>query len=459
MLAVLLGSAGVGLMGLYQSIMGTVSTLSGCGMDTSGVRQIAASQGDRNVLGLVRRALLWSNLLLGGLGMVLLWLAREPIAELVFHDVAHASEVGWLGIGVFLSLVAASQIAILQGLRRISDVALVNILGAVVGAVAGVSIVFWLGQDGVHWFVIFTPMASVVFSFWYASRLPKISVIHDWVVLRQQWKSMLSLGVPIMAAALMTLVTQLVARSLVMRDFGLDASGYFQAAWAISMTYISFVLGAMGADYLPRLTEAIHDHGRARRLVNEQIEMALLMTAPVLLAMLSLAPWLIELLYANSFAPAAEILRWQVMGDIFKVMGWPIGFIVLALGRGDLFIATQFNWNIIYLLCIWFGMESMGLLVVGVGFFVAYIFQVGLVRLIVGRLIAFTSLPRNLVLFAALLTAAGFVLITSERGLWYSLPSGGLLTLLFGGYSVWRLNQLLGLFTDVSAFIKRVRNK
>lgn len=459
MLAVLLGSAGVGLMGLYQSIMGTASTLAGCGMDTSGVRQIAASQGDQNLLGLVRRALLWSNLLLGGLGMALLWLAREPVAELVFQDTAHSFEVGWLGIGVFLSLVAASQIAILQGLRRIGDVALVNILGAVVGAIAGISIVWWLGQDGVHWFVIFTPVASVVFSSWYASRLPKTPEIQDWAALRQQWKSMLSLGIPLMAAALMTLVTQLVARSLVMRGFGLDASGYFQAAWAISMTYIGFVLGAMGTDYLPRLTEAIHDNGRARQLVNEQIEMALLMTAPILLAMLSLAPWLIELLYAKSFAPATEILRWQVMGDIFKVMGWPIGFVVLAQGRGGLFIATQFNWNIIYLLCLWFGMESMGLLVVGVGFFVAYIFQVGLVRLIVGRLIGFTSQPGNLVVFAALLAAAGFVLITSERGLWYSLPSGVLLTLCFGGYSVWRLNRLLDLFTDVSAFIQRVRNK
>lgn len=127
-----------------------------------------------------------------------------------------------------------------------------------------------------------------------------------------------------MGAALLTLVTQLTARSLVMKDLGIQASGYFQAAWAMSMTYIGFVLSAMAADYLPSLTEAVHDRERAKSLVNEQTEMALLLAASAMLAMLILAPWLIELLYTKGFTPAAELLRWQVMGDLFKFVGWPI---------------------------------------------------------------------------------------------------------------------------------------
>ncbi len=42
-LAVLMGQADVGLMGLYQTILGLDSTLAGCGIGNSGVRQLAAS--------------------------------------------------------------------------------------------------------------------------------------------------------------------------------------------------------------------------------------------------------------------------------------------------------------------------------------------------------------------------------------------------------------------------------
>ncbi|MBA3023292.1 MAG: O-antigen translocase [Sideroxydans sp.] len=454
-LAVWLGPAGIGVIGLYQNIMVMGATLAGCGLQSSGVRQIASAQEDSQLLAVIRRALLWANVLLGALGMLLLWMMREPLSQWVFHDVAHAHEIGWLGLGVFLSLMISSRIALLQGLRCMDAIAKVNVLGAILGAITGMTLVWLLGSEGLHWFVISAPASSLIFSQLYASRLPQIQAPLDWQALHRQWRAMFSLGIPLMAAGLLSLTTQLVARSWVMGDIGLDAAGYFQAAWSISMTYIGYVLGAMGTDYLPRLTSEIHDHPRARVLVNEQTEMALLMAAPVLLAMLTLAPWVIKLLYADSFAPAAEILRWQVMGDVFKVIGWPMGFIVLAMGRGDLFIATQFNWNMIYLLCLWLGMDSMGLLIVGVGFFVASVLQVGLVRWVVGRLISFSGEWNNLYMFAALFMSAVCILLTTRIMPGATIYVGLLLSSMYAAYSLWRLDRLLDLGAVMSKYVWR----
>ena len=100
-LAVLLGPAGVGLVGIYQNIMGMASSLAGCGMSISGVRQLAAASNDERTLPLVRRALWLANLMLGIFGMTGLWLLRKTVALWVFGSIAHAAEVGWLGLGVF----------------------------------------------------------------------------------------------------------------------------------------------------------------------------------------------------------------------------------------------------------------------------------------------------------------------------------------------------------------------
>ena len=80
MLAVLLGPVGIGLMGLYQNILGVASTLASCGMSGSGMRQVAASSDDTSTLAIVRRALWLANLALGLAGMVILWLLRESVA-------------------------------------------------------------------------------------------------------------------------------------------------------------------------------------------------------------------------------------------------------------------------------------------------------------------------------------------------------------------------------------------
>ncbi len=450
-LAVLLGPLGVGLLGIYQNIMNVASSLAGCGLADSGVRQLAAAQEDAVTLALVRKALFCANLLLGLTGMVLLWLLREPVAQWVFGNTERGTAVGYLGIGVLLTLLAGSQTGLLQGMRRIGDLARVQVLSAFAGAVTGIVAVWLWGLEGMLAFILAGPAASVLVAAWYAKRLPRPEAGHDWAELHRQWQAMFSLGIPLMAAGLLTLGVQLASRALVLQNLGLEASGYFQAAWVISMSYLGFVLNAMGADYYPRLTGVIHDREQAIRMVNEQTEMLLLLAGPVLLAMMTLAPWVIEVLYSKSFASATAILRWQVMGDIVKVMTWPMGFVVLAQGRGLVFIGTQLNWNVVYLGFLWFGLPELGLNAIGVGFFLAYLAQVVVVRGVAGRLIAFKADARNLKLFAALLLAAGLIHATTLFSEYLSYGVGVLLTAVMANYSVRRLNKL----TNLMGLIRR----
>lgn len=444
-LAVLLGPAGIGLMGLYQNIMGMASTLAGCGMGSSGVRQLAASSGEAATLAIVRRALWLANLILGFAGMTLLWLLREPVAQWVFGDIAHANEIGLLGLGVLLTLIAGSQMALLQGLRRIGDLARVTIISAIFGAAAGILLVYWLDEEGVLWFVLTAPAISILVAGYYAARLPRPQTARDWQAISQQWQVMLKLGIPLMAAGLLTLVAQLAARSIILRELGLDASGYFQAAWVISMTYVGFVLGAMSADYFPRLTAAINDHQQARKLVNEQAEMALLLAGPVLLAIITLAPWIIRILYAESFAPATELLRWQVLGDILKVASWPMGFILLAQGRGGIFIGTELTWNVAYLGAIFLGIQEWGLVMAGVGFWIAYLILYVVIAMVAFRLIAFKPARRNWTATLLLLIAGGLTMVLATLSTGAGYVFGMVATLTAVLYSLHRLNGLVDL--------------
>jgi len=453
-LAVMLGPVGVGLMGLYQNIMGIASTLAGCGVNSSSVRQLAASVGEAETLAIVRRALWLGNITLGIAGMVILWLLRESVAMWVFGDTSHAREVGWLGLGLLLTLIAGSQTALLQGLRRISDMALVSIISGFVGASLGILAISLLRENGIIWFVLTAPAVNMLVVSYYTARLPRPQAPYDLVAIQQQWLIMLKLGIPLMAASLLTLAVQLAVRSIVLRELGLEASGYFQAALVISMSYIGFVLSAMSTDYYPRLTAAINEHERARKLVNEQAEMALLLTGPVLLSMITLAPWVIHILYAESFGPAAVLLRWQVLGDIIKIAAWPMGFIIVAAGRGSIFIGTQLVWNMIYLGVVFFGIHVIGLTVVGVGYWLAYLIGLGVNAIVTNKIIGFELALENLKLTLMLLIASGFIMLLSSQSVATGYVVGLLLTLVASVYSFRRLDVLL----DLRSLFKRLFN-
>ena len=63
---------------------------------------------------------------------------------------------------------------------------------------------------------------------------------------------MAKLGAAFMLGGLATAATLLLVRGHISQELGLDAAGYLAAAWGITMTYVGFLLGAMGADYYPR---------------------------------------------------------------------------------------------------------------------------------------------------------------------------------------------------------------
>lgn len=444
-LAVLLGPAGIGLMGLYLNIMNMTAMLVGCGTSSSGVRQIATTTDEAETLSTVRRALWLGSLLLGAAGMSVLWLFRLQVAVLVFEDSAHASSVGWLGLGVLLTLMAGSQTALLQGLRRIGDLAKVNIFSAVIAAIAGVIAVYYLGEDGVLWFVLFAPAISFIVGGYYTTLLEVRTTKYDLAKIQQQWFALLKLGIPLMAAGLLTLVTQLLVRSMVLRDLGLEASGHFHAAWTISMTYVAFVLNAMAMEFYPRLTGDIKNHERAKRQVNEQTEMALLLAGPILMAMFTFAPWVISALYSVDFAAAAEILRWQILGDILKILSMPVVFIFLANGNGGTAIAVQCVWCAVYLGIVAIGINEYGLFATGPAFLAAYIAYFVISIFFANRVIGYRPTLTNSLHALLLLVSGAITLLLAGPAKNLGFLVGVVATIAISMYSLYRLDQLLNI--------------
>jgi O-antigen/teichoic acid export membrane protein len=343
-LAVLLGPAGMGLTSLYTSLMTTAATVATSGLGPVGTRQIAVafSLEDERALMVARRALFWGTMLLACAGALVVWSLRLFLAVHALGNASYAGVVGWLSLGVALSVAGASQTALIQGMRRIGDVARLTILGSVFNTVLGIGLLWRLGKAGLIAYVLVGPAVTFVLGHVYVSRLPKAHVEAITVrELAREWRVLFSLGLAMVGAGFVGSLAQLWIRIDVAHVLGAQSLGQYQAAWTVSMQYVTFVLMAMGTDYYPRLTGVIHDHESARNLVNEQTEIATLLSAPVFIGMMALAPWVVHLLYAASFAPAIEILRWQVLGDVLKVTSWPLGFLILAAGDGKTFFWSE----------------------------------------------------------------------------------------------------------------------
>ncbi len=342
--ALLLGPAGVGLIGVFSNLIGVAISVAGMGLSNAGTRQIAEATGneDAATVAAARRALLYMTAAMALLGSIAFWLLRGVLAKFVLNDPSRSAEVGWLALAVGLSIAASSQEAMLNGLRRIGDLSRLSVYAAFWSSLLGVAALWLWGYAGVVFYVIAVPFVGFLFGHWYVSKLPSINGCPVAIPeIAQQGRAILKLGSAFMLTSSIGYSGLLLVRSLVQDQLGIDALGYFQAASVISMTYIGFVINAMSRDYFPRLTAVIDDRQAVNQMVNEQTEISLLLAGPVFLAMMALAPWVIELLYSGKFHPAADVLHWQIIGDILKVASWPIAYILVASGDGKTFVKNE----------------------------------------------------------------------------------------------------------------------
>lgn len=368
--AVLLGPAGVGLMGTYLSITGLVGIVSGLGINSSGVREVAEASGtgDTDKVGriiLTLRRMVW---LTGCVGALVMIFGAVPLSNYTFSDTGHAVPIMFLAMTLFFQAIQGGQMALVQGMRRIGDLARINVLGSLVGTVVSVALYLWLGMEGIVPALIAMAGLNLGTSWWFARKIPVPKVEMSWRESFRQTSGLVKLGVAMMWASLMTTFVAYLTRALIAQDIGIEAVGVFQAAFSLSGMFINFVLGAMGADFYPSLTAVSGDNEKMCKLVNEQTEIGLLLAVPGLIGTIVLAPWVIQIFYTGAFSQAADLLRWFVFGCLGRVVSWPMGFIMLAKGNGRLFLITETVFGLMHVALLWVGLKVIGLTGVAMAF-------------------------------------------------------------------------------------------
>lgn len=468
--AMLLGPTGIGLMGLLSNLVSAASSVAALGFGNVGVRQIssAAALDNAGHLAAARRALSWGSLALAMVGGYAFWAGRDLLATNVLKNPALGSDVGWLAIGVGLNVIAGSQIALLNGLRRIYDLAAVSVLSALLASVLGIPVLLAWGERGLVAYLLLSPLASFLCGYFYVARLPPINSSPTALrILIDQWRALSRFGIAIMLTAVSTSIAYLIVRTSIQKELGFAALGHFEAAWLISMTYIGFVISAMGTDYYPSLTSIIGDRPAVRRLVNDQAEVVILLAGPVLLAMIGLAPWVIELLYSSEFGAAVSVLRWQILGDVFKIASFPLAYIILAEGAGRRFMAVEISATCVFLISVWIGLPYLGLRAAGIAFFLMYVYHFTIVYLIARKSQKFQWEASTWKRFLGLLFATGLVFVLSSVDMAYGALAGVSLSALFAIISLKRLHKLSqigqvgfgGILKESMKALGRVRRK
>ncbi|ARO23319.1 O-antigen translocase [Rhizobium sp. S9] len=445
-MAVLLGPEGIGLMGLYSSIVDMAQSLAGLGVGGSGVRQVAeaAGTGDTTRIAQSATVLRRISVVLALFGALLLAALAYPVSSFTFGDYQHVGGIVLLSLAVFFRLVSAGQGALIQGMRGIADLARINVLAGLFGTAVSIPLIYLFGVQAIAPSLVLIAAASIVPTWWYSRRIFPNPYPMSARQFGRQVSALLRLGFVFMASGLLTFGAAYAIRLIVLKEGGVMAAGLYQAAWGLGGLYAGFILQAMGTDFYPRLTAMIDNDVECNRLVNEQAEASMLLAGPGLLGTLTLAPLMMSLFYSAEFHGAVELLRWICLGMMLRIISWPMGFIVVAKNTQALFFWTEVAAAVVHVGLAWLLVSLLGTQGAGMAFFGLYVWHGILIYVIVRKLTGFRWSAANRRHALLFLPASGLVfLMFSILPLWPATVIGFVAVLVCGLYSLRMLVDLL----------------
>lgn len=355
--AVFLGPQGIALLGIYRNLGDLIVAISSLGLTQSGVRLLSEAIATDDSSKVSKTTAVFQYLIIATafLGMIITFISANWIVCWTANRQLHWGEILLLSILVFLIIMGNGINSQLQGRRLIAEMSKVRVYSVCVAIFFVVPCYYFIRINGIILALVFLALVNSVFAWLYARKIP-ISFIR--VPLREFGaisKHMISLGGCVMLGVAITTGCNYIHQTLICQKLSLEANGIFQAAFVLSGMMIQFITLAMSADYFPQLVE-IHKRGQnISNAIQEQIELSILLGLPCVAGLMLFAPLAISILYSSAFTDAVLLMRIMAYMMIGRLLSWPIGLVVLAIGSGKTFFFTECIFSLLGVFFIWCG--------------------------------------------------------------------------------------------------------
>lgn len=374
-MAALLGPEGVGISNLLTRPLQLITTATQLGLDKSAVKEISSQykEGEEvkayRMIAILKR-LVWITAIIGAVFTIVF---SGVLSKFTFDSYEYTYTFMWLGLAVVFNQLAMSNLAVLQGLRKLSFLAKANIYGAIAGLIVTIPLYYYFKLDGILPAIVATSGFVFLFAYFFAKRTVKAHASVTNSVVLSEGKPMIKLGLALSFSSIIGLTVAYLILVFVRTKGSEIEAGFYGAGIVILNTYVGLIFNAMSTDYYPRLAAVCDDLKAVVKTVFEQAFIAILLITPIVIVFIAFAPLLITLLYSAEFEPSVSLVRWGILGMLFKAVSWSIGYVIIAKGDSKLFTKTAIGFNSVLLLLNVIGYYYWGLEGIGISLLVYFV--------------------------------------------------------------------------------------
>lgn len=366
-LAVLIGPAGYGIYGLFNSVAELAKQATGFSLETAGVKEISEAKANDGNIHRKASGLTKLSVVIGVLSILLVIAVSPFLSQITFGDKSKTLAIIWLSISVFFRQVTSGQNAIMQGLSQLGFLAKSSLYGNLIGLLITLPLYYFFSIDAIVPVIIISSVISYLASNYYYKKLKLEKYNMGLKEAVSNGKGVLFFGSLLTLNAFLPALCNYILQVVISKYGTISQVGEFNISMIILNSYIGIIFTVMATEYYPRLVSVNKDKKKEAEAAGSQVIISMLLIVPVIIFFLGFLPVIVKVFFSEEFNGAIPIISWAILGMFFKAISFSLGYVIIARADSRVFIKTAVLFNSIYLLLCISGYFIAGLEGVGIG--------------------------------------------------------------------------------------------
>ncbi|MBD1573268.1 O-antigen translocase [Vibrio sp. S17_S38] len=339
-ISVYIGPSGLAVIGQFQNLSVIIQNAANGGINNGVIKYTAEGQ-HRGEFKSIFSTSLKLTIILSIIASVIMMIFSNYMSFLFFGDGSFTYV--FIVFGVTLTLFSINQLllAIISGLSEVRLFISISVIQSLYSLIFTALLVYFFSLDGAL-IAMVTNQSIVLFIMLWMLKGHDVIKFENFLgkIERSQLIGLFKYSMMALVSAITVPLSLIVIRDYIRSDISWEYAGYWQAMTYISSIGLMVVTTILSIYYLPRISEV-----KCRAEIFKEMFSIFRVIFPIAVFFAFLVYfsrfYIVDILFSSDFSHMIVLFKWQLFGDVIRVLACLLSYIMLAKAMTRTFIATE----------------------------------------------------------------------------------------------------------------------